>query len=105
MADTQQLSIVVEQQQDRTVIQVRGEVDLATAPALAEALAEANSDIVVDLAELAFMDASGLQALGEAGERAQRDDDRLTVIHASPLVRRMFELTGLAHLLAGSDAP
>lgn len=105
MADTQQLSIVVEQQHDRTVVQVRGEVDLATAPALSEALAEANSDIVVDLAELTFMDASGLQVLAQAGKRAELDHDGLTVVHASPFVRRMFELTGLEDLLAGSDAP
>jgi len=99
------LSIAIEHHEDRMVVTLRGELDLSTAPALADALREANSEIVVDLAALEFIDASGLQVFAGAEVQAERHGDRLVVIHASPLAQRMFRVTGLDHLLSGSDAP
>jgi anti-sigma B factor antagonist len=99
------LSIAIEHHEDRMVVTLRGELDLSTAPALADALREANSEIVVDLAALEFIDASGLHVFAGAEVRAERHGDRLVVINASPLAQRMFRVTGLDHLLSGSDAP
>jgi anti-anti-sigma factor len=59
---------------------------------------------VVDLAELEFMDASGLRVLARASSHLDQHGDRLVVINATALTQRMFELTGLDHLLSGSDA-
>src|SRR4051794_1212929 len=98
------LSIAIEHHDDRMLVSLRGELDLSTAPALDEALRDANSEIVVDLSALAFIDASGLNVLASAGRRAERHGDRLVNINASPLARQMFRLTALDHLLSGSDA-
>ena len=99
------LSIGVEHQDDRLLMTLRGELDLSTAPALADALRGANSEVVVDLAALEFIDASGLNVFAIAGQRLERNGDRLAIVNANPLARRSFELTGLEHLLSGSDAP
>jgi anti-sigma B factor antagonist len=102
--DAEQLSIVVEQQQDnRMLIRLQGELDVLTAPLLAEKLNEANSEIVVDLADLAFLDARGLGTLASASARAERHGDHLVVINPDPLMERMFKITGLDHLLSASD--
>ena len=77
---------------------------MVTAPAFADALSEANSEIVVDFAGLMFLDASGLGALARAGERAEQHGDRVIVINAGPLAQGMFQVTGLDHLLSGSEA-
>jgi len=98
------LSIAIEHHDDRMLVSLRGELDLSTAPVLDEALRDANSEIVVDLSALAFIDASGLNVLASAHRRAERHGDRLVIINASPLARRMFRLTALDHLLSGSDA-
>jgi anti-sigma B factor antagonist len=103
--DAEQLSIVVERDGDRMMVRLHGEVDIATTPMLADRLNQMNGDdIVVDLAGLTFLDASGLGALADAGKRAERRGNRLEIINADSLTQRMFELTALDYLLAGSDA-
>ena len=87
-----------------TVLYVRGEVDPATAPVLVDALLDAEqldgAGIVVDLADVTFMDASGLSALVAVRERLRRDGrGPMTVQAASAPVHRLFELTGLGDLL------
>jgi anti-anti-sigma factor len=103
--DAEQLSIVVEQHGDRMLIRVRGELDIVTAPMLERALDRANSEIVVDLQDLAFLDAKGLGTLAHASARAERHGDRLVVVNADSFTQRMLKITGLDHLLSGSDAP
>jgi len=69
------LLISVEQAGSVQVIGVSGEVDLATAPALATALrgpAADGADLVVDLSRTSFLDCRGVHLLIEAGT-AQRD--------------------------------
>jgi anti-anti-sigma factor len=82
---------------------VRGELDLATTAEFQEALhvqQASGRHVVLDLAELDFIDSTGVRALLEAVMSAQADgwnlgvDPRLT--HA---VQRVFELTGLLPLL------
>ena len=74
---------------------VRGEVDLATAPALEDALADAirESDgaLVVDLSGVEFLDSSGLKVLLRArallGTRGPRAGRRLPARPRAPGVR------------------
>ena len=103
--DAEQLSIVVEQHEDRMLVRLRGELDIVTAPMLESALDRANREIVVDLEDLEFLDAKGLGTLAQASARAERHGDRLVVVNADSFAQRVFEVTGLDHLLSGSDAP
>jgi len=106
MADVpEQLSIVVEHHDRRVLLRLRGELDLVTAPAFGDAVGHVNSDVIVDLAELSFLDASGLGALDHAAQRAEQHGDQLVVINANPLAQRIFQVAGLERLLSGSEAP
>jgi anti-anti-sigma factor len=80
-----------------------GELDLATAPILERAFDLAFDDgdvrmIVVDLAELSFMDSSGLHLLLRMTE-ACRAGDRLRVVNGSPAVVRLLDVSGTSDLL------
>ncbi len=83
----------------RTVVHVRGELDAYTAARLRDSLdgliSAGARQIVVDLADVSFMGASGLGVLVGAGKRLRRDDGKLLLRSAPPSVQKMIEITGL----------
>ncbi len=82
---------------------VSGELDMATAPQLAAAIAGDERDDggppVLDFAGLAFMDVSGMRVLLDAARRAKRDGGRLVVFNPQPAIRRLFALTAVDRTL------
>ena len=89
--------------EDRAVLGVRGEVDVLTAPTLG-ALVDAVLDqghrfVVLDLAELDFMDGSGLRVIASAARRLTPDAGEVAVRSPSRAVRRMLDLAGLEALV------
>lgn len=77
------------------VVSVRGDVDLATAPALRDALAAAvkESDaVVVDLAEVPFMDSTGLGVLVAGANRARAGGRTLVIAQPRQIVRNALRL-------------
>src|SRR3954469_18670079 len=82
----------------------RGELDLAGAETARSALHRAIESeaplIVVDLAGLTFIDASGRGVLASAHEAQTARGGRLLVTNAGPTVSRTFKLVGLDQLLA-----
>jgi anti-anti-sigma factor len=73
-----------------------GELDASSCRGLAELLqGPPGSLVVVDLAELTFMDSSGLGAVHAARRRAIKDGGTLVVSRPQPAVYRVFQLTGL----------
>ena len=81
------------------VVRVMGEVDLATAPALEEALLvverQAHGHVIVDLAGCTFLDSTGLRALVGSRERLERSNRRLALVLCTPGVLRVLQVTGL----------
>lgn len=78
-------------------VHVRGEVDLLVADRVRSLLAATTAPIVVvDLSQLSFMDVAGLRALCSAKRDAGRRGIRLRLVGASGIVRRVFEVCGLA---------
>jgi anti-sigma B factor antagonist len=76
-----------------------GELDLATAPMLADAFDAAYRDtsvemVVVDLTELSFIDSTGIHLLLRM-HAACGDGDRMRVVNGSRQVERLFDLTGV----------
>jgi anti-anti-sigma factor len=82
------------------LLEVAGELDLATAAAVEEHLEAASGDgtraVVVDLRGVTFMDSSGLRMLLKADVAARRDGWRLSLVPGPEPVMRVFELTGVA---------
>lgn len=89
-------------------LRLSGELDAHTAPDLEAALDAAIEDgatVEVDLAEVSFVDSSGLAALLDARSRLDQRGGSLRVTDASVAVERLFTMTGVARHLMGSDAP
>jgi anti-sigma B factor antagonist len=73
----------VARESDATIVQVSGEIDLATkdefADAVTQALAGATSLVVIDLHDITFMGSIGLSVLLSANEQAGRARRRLRI--------------------------
>jgi anti-sigma B factor antagonist len=81
------------------LIEVRGELDLATTPLLEEELAKAQSDdaeeILIDLSELEFISSTGLRVLLEAATHAANDSTRLQIRNPTRQVERTLRIAGV----------
>ncbi|WP_133915903.1 STAS domain-containing protein [Streptomyces sp. NBC_00582] len=82
-----------------TVVELAGEIDLATAGSVADhldaATASAAVDVLVDLRGVEFFDCSGLRVLCRAQDRAVRGGGRLRIVCDQPYLRRLLGATGL----------
>lgn len=97
---------------DRTVVALRGDLDLLAGPALGAFVASlvdrGHTSVVFDLAELGFLGAAGIGVIAEtaAGLAARRRetggrlvDGAVTVRSASPFSARMLDASGLGDLV------
>jgi len=85
----------------RAVVYAHGDIDVETSPSLQEALAEAlheSASVIVDLADVGYVDSSGLSALVWGHRTANQAGGSLHVRRASPIVRRVLDITGLTPL-------
>ncbi len=86
-------------------IALKGEVDLGNVAALGNAidhLVEAHAaTVTVDLADLSFLDSSGLRCLCNAAERAAAAGCELRVCRPTSTVLRVLEICGVDELLLG----
>jgi anti-anti-sigma factor len=77
---------------------VSGEIDAHSAPMLAERLSGcsgAETDIVIDLSGVTFMDSSGLRVLIDIRQRLEATPHRLVLASPSDSVIRLLEVAGL----------
>jgi anti-sigma B factor antagonist len=75
-----------------------GELDIATAPRLERALVggrQPGDRVVLDLADLEFLDSTGLRVIVHAVEAARTHGWELTLRQGPPPVRRVFEISGV----------
>lgn len=82
------------------VVKLTGELDIATVPALNHVLrgldARERAHVVVDLAELAFCDCAGLNALLKAHRQAIADGGWLRLCAGSSGIKKILEISGLS---------
>ena len=83
------------------VLPLRGEVDISISSSLRPgwytlAEQECAAEIVIDLLDVTFMDASGLGLLVGTKNRQQRHGGDLRLCNAPPCVMTLLRLTGLA---------
>jgi anti-sigma B factor antagonist len=80
------------------IVALHGELDIVSADGLADALVEvAGSTVVVDLADLTFMDSTGISALVIARNRILADGEgQLAVTRPGGIVRKALEVVGLS---------
>jgi anti-sigma B factor antagonist len=104
----QPLSILVSPDgEGNVVVALHGEIDVATADQLREALVEAltvwSGQVVIDLAGVSFIDSQGLGILIRVRKDCDSDPKRLTIRSPQPQTRKIFELTGLDTILGIED--
>lgn len=89
-------------------LEVAGEVDMAAAPLVMDAILGAAAsqpagDVHVDLAGVSFIDSMGLSALIEAHRRLQDQGVRLLFSGISANVRKLLDITGTSEYLGIND--
>jgi anti-anti-sigma factor len=92
------LEVVETRDAGRVRVQLRGELDMATAPAVADRLRDLGArgePLLLDLDELTFFDASGIRLVLTAAHDAARDGRVFAITPGSDPVRRLFELVEL----------
>jgi anti-anti-sigma factor len=87
---------IVREKDDAVRLILRGELDmngvLETERAVQRAAEVAGSHLVIDLAELAFMDMFGARALLRAADEANTPDRKVVIANPRRHVRRLFGL-------------
>jgi anti-sigma B factor antagonist len=87
----------------QAVVTLRGELDLASTPALAAHLTTAAAcgpSVIVDLAGLEYIGYSGLGVLVRTGKWLRADGGDLALAAPQPQVRRILVVTGLIDVFA-----
>jgi anti-sigma B factor antagonist len=86
-----------------TVLAVRGDIDISTAPRLLEELAaldgQARETVILDLTAVSFLDSSALGALVGAQKEIAAAGGRLSVVCSDPKVLRIFSITRLTEVI------
>lgn len=92
------MNIEIVERDGSVILLVDGEIDIATAPQLDEALARAEATeataVVVDLDRVGFIDSTGLHVLLKYALMSSQNGQRLRLTKGSPQVRRLFEISG-----------
>ncbi|MEW1778825.1 anti-sigma factor antagonist [Streptomyces sp. NPDC086777] len=93
----------IHQDRGHTVLELRGEIDIAAAteiaPHLDRVTAQENARVVIDLLPVAFFDCSGLRLLYRARSRVLERGGQLQLVCTHPLTLRVLKVTGLSRLL------
>jgi anti-anti-sigma factor len=95
---TDQLPLRIQVRRDAasSVVEISGEMDLATAPTVQKALdglfVDGERHVIVDLGGLEFMDLSGIRVLEEFGNRLAADHGRLELRRPTRTVGRLLAL-------------
>jgi len=96
----QDLQIKVERSEGPPIVRLAGELDMETAPrvrATLDELAETNGRFALDLADVTFIDSSGLHLLLEAANDLNGSGP-LTLLDVPPGVLRLMDIVGVSEL-------
>ena len=90
------------------VVEISGELDIATSPRVRELLSDAASDgdrpIVLDLARCTFIDSTGLATLLHGTKPAQNGESNVAIVSVGGEVRKLLELTAIDKTIPVFDA-
>jgi anti-anti-sigma factor len=90
------------------VVAPAGEIDIATAPLVREALEDAGREasvVVMDFRQVDFMDTSGLQLLIQERRHAEESGRGFAVVRGPSRVQRLLDIAGLTPMLTLVDTP
>jgi anti-sigma B factor antagonist len=98
-----QLNFDRKSEENVELLEVSGEIDIASAARLMtglnETVADCEKPVVVDLSEVDFMDSTGLALLLNAHRRLARRDKGFAIVCGDGPVKRVFEITDMVGTL------
>ena len=104
MPDPELLRISTRRKDGAVHLTISGELDASTAEMFATSIQMACDSspetLHLDLADLSFCDSSGLRKFVRLAETCASQGTKLCITGAQPIVRRIFNMAGLGHLLA-----
>ena len=99
MNGSERINVETKQVDGATIVSPQGEIDLSRSPAfrtyLAEAVRSKPARLIVDLADVPYMDSSGVATLVEAMQNARRMNAKLVLCGLQDKVRSIFEIARL----------
>lgn len=104
------MEFAVEHQVDNDVaiVRVTGEIDVFSSPQLREMLLEViengNLHLVIDLADVSFLDSTGLGVLVGIFHRLRARNGSMAFVGANERVRRVFHVTQLTKIFVLCDS-
>ena len=97
------LSVSVSESDGGVVVAVEGELDMSTAPTLREALVDVadglESDLILDVRLLTFIDSSGLTLLVAEHKKISSLGHNLVILAPTSRTARLFQIVGLDEVL------
>jgi anti-sigma B factor antagonist len=92
--------VTVEHADGCATVSPHGEIDIATAPQLQDAIVEAlgsgASALVIDLADVQFLDSSAIQIFSKAAKQLWDAGHTFALASPTPEARRVLDLVGLS---------
>jgi len=93
---------------DLTVINVEGEIDVYTAPKLREKLIDlvnkGKYHLLVDMEKVEFLDSTGLGVLVGGLKRVRAHDGSLELVCTQERILKIFRITGLTKVFGSFDS-
>ena len=93
------LELETDKRGDRSVVTLRGEIDVYTAPRLRQALIDlvegGATQIVVDMSAVDFLDSTGLGVLVGGLKRVRMKEGSLSIVTSQDKILKIFDITGL----------
>lgn len=93
------LEVDTEQRGGATILVLRGEIDVYTAPRLRQTIVDlvdgGTSRLVVDMERVDFLDSTGLGVLVEGLKRVKSRGGSLSIVATQDKILKIFDITGL----------
>jgi anti-sigma B factor antagonist len=87
-----------------SVLTLRGEIDVYTAPQMRQAIVDlvdgGVTNVIVDMAQVDFLDSTGLGVLVEGLKRINSKDGTLSIVATQGRILKIFDITGLDRAFA-----
>ncbi|HWC38048.1 MAG TPA: STAS domain-containing protein [Acidimicrobiales bacterium] len=101
-------AVVVTENDGTSVVNVKGELDIFTAPRLSSVLSglvDAGRDVVVALGDTAFMESTGIAVLAQTHFALEERGGHLTIDAPRHNVFKVLELSGLTGIIEITHPP
>lgn len=103
------VSVATSRRDEVVTVALAGELDIAAADRVSEALAEAQPTgaerLVIDLRQLSFLDSSGLRVLIAAHARADELGGRVSLVAGPGPVRQLLDLVQVGQVVEVLEEP